>query len=320
MVSIVILHWNNFRCTDFCLASLQNITYSNTEIIVVDNCSTDDSLERLKTKYPACTYLNASDNLGFARGSNIGMRYAFEQKADFVILLNNDVEVTPNFIEALIEPTLTDKNIGLVTPKILYRDKRNLIWHAGGYVNMSKISPVTRGYDEIDKGQYDEIVETQWASGACCLATRALIEKIGYLEERYFFGQEEWDYSTTAINNGFKIIYTPHAVLYHEIGQSSTKSPALYAYQNIYNKFVYASKFLTTPAYIIWCIKYFVHVLLFFPKKDLPNDSADRFYLKTAKRAAFWGIRDFFKGIVITSGRLKDINNKLLAIYKKQEA
>lgn len=317
-VYLVILHWNNFRCTDFCLTSLQNITYSNTEIIVVDNCSTDDSLERLKTKYPACTYLNASDNLGFARGSNIGMRYAFEQKADFVILLNNDVEVIPDFIEMLIEPTLGNKEIGLVTPKIMYRDQRNLIWHVGGYINTNTVSGIARGYDEIDEGQYNEIVETQWASGACCLITKEAIQKIGFLEERYFFGQEEWDYSTTAINNGFKIIYTPKCVVFHEIGQSSTKNPALCSYQNVYNKFVYASKFLPKASFYIWVAKYYVYVLLFFPKKNLPHDKPDHFYLKTAKRAALWGIRDFFKNIKITANRLKEINEKLLVIYKKK--
>jgi len=319
MVYIVVLHWNNYRCTDFCLQYLAQITYTLHKIVVVDNCSTDGSFERLKLKYTSCIYINNSENLGFARGTNVGLKYAYEQGADYFILLNNDVEVEPDFIEHLIEPILSLPNVGLVTPKILYRDNREVIWHAGGHIKHSTITGVSRGYDEFDIGQYDEIIETQWASGACCLIKRDAINKIGFLEERYFFGQEEWDYSTTAMRNNFKIIYTHKAVVYHEIAKSTIKSPGLSAYQNIFNKCVYASKFLSKFQFLIWVLVYYLYLIFFFPPRNLPHTSYTSFYLRSAKLAALWGIRDFFRGKKITADRIVIINKRLELKYKTND-
>lgn len=315
MVYIVILNYNNFRCTDFCLDSLRHISFKNVKTILVDNNSTDGSFEKLIGKYKEVIPINSSENCGFARGTNLGMKYAYENNAEYIILLNNDIEVTSDFIQELIKPTLNDSNVGLVTPKILYREQPNLIWHAGGNINKSTISPVARGYDEIDNGQYDFIDETQWASGACCLITRKLVDKIGFLNEAYFFGQEEWDYSSSAIEAGFKIVYNHKSKVYHEIGQSSVKNPALYAYQNIYNKFVYADKFLNRFQFYYWAFKYINYLILFFPKKNLPHSPYDDFYKAKAKKAALMGVRDYFKGVYINAELLEKINNKLKKEY-----
>jgi GT2 family glycosyltransferase len=313
---IIILHWNNFRCTDFCLEYLLNVEYNPIKVVVVDNGSTDNSVEQLKKKYSFPHFISLNENLGFARGTNIGIKFAYENNADFIVLLNNDVEVSTNLFQNLLEPVLLNEKVGMVTPKIYYRDNRKLIWHAGGDINHNTITAIASGYDEIDDGQYDKVKETNWASGACCLISRDLIDKIGFLEEKYFFGQEEWDYSTSAIRAGFKIVYNPKAIVYHEIAQSSSKSPGLYAYQNVYNKHVYAWKYLSIHNFILWFIKYFIYVLLFFPKKNLANYKPDKFYLKTAKLAALYGIIDFCRSKYIDQKRIKQMNSRLKNIYK----
>lgn len=316
-VYIVVLNYNNFDCTDFCLQSLRAVKYPSIKIILVDNHSSDDSYDRLTRKYPECIGLRSGENLGFARGSNLGLRYAYNKGASHFMLLNNDVEVTPEFMTPMLSALHQNQSVGIVTPKIMYRGDKDLIWHVGGYIDRNKVSPVARGYNEIDKGQYDMAGPTEWASGACCLFSRELLDRIGFLEEKYFFGQEEWDFSTSAINAGFKIWYEPKAVVYHEIGQSSRKSPSLYAYQMIYNKFVYAGKFLPRLRFYWFTLQYTVYLLLFFPRKDLHHSTnSSSFYLVAAKKAALWGVRDYFRSVYITVEHLKGIDDLLFLKYK----
>ncbi len=312
IVYIVILHHNNFRCSDYCLSALREADQSHMKLVLVDNASDDGSYKALLTKYPECIEIRNKENLGFARGTNVGLRWAYNEGAEYFMLLNNDVEVTPGFIAPMLNSLKQNTVVGLVTPKILYRQDRQKIWHAGGFIKLSTITAIARGYDEVDKGQYDNETSTEWASGACCLFSRRLLDTIGFLEERYFFGQEEWDFSTSTIRANFKILYEPRAVVFHEIGQSSRKSPSLYAYQLTYNKFTYARKFLQFFSFYRFTCLYILYILLYFPKKDLHTltNSSD-FYIRTAKRAAFWGVRDFFKNVYITASQLDSIDERL---------
>jgi GT2 family glycosyltransferase len=101
-IYVVILHWNNFRCTDFCLEYLLNVEYNPFKVVVVDNGSSDNSVEQLKQKYSFPHFISLNKNLGFARGTNVGIKFAYENNADFIILLNNDVEVSSKFIQNLL--------------------------------------------------------------------------------------------------------------------------------------------------------------------------------------------------------------------------
>lgn len=318
LVYIVILHYNNFRCTDFCLESLRHVKDVAFKVVLVDNASKDGSFDAILEKYAEVHAIRNRDNLGFARGTNVGLRYALEKGGDYFLLLNNDVEVTPGFLKPMILALQENPDIGIVTSKVLYRQQHDLIWHAGGYIRESSMTGIARGYDEKDVGQYDTPDFTRWASGACCLCTRRLLEKNGLLNEQYFFGQEEWDFSSDAIRSNFLIRYEPASVVYHEIGQSSNKSPSLYAYQLTYNKFTYARKFLSLMAFWAFTTKYVVYLVAAFPKKDLHTaDNSSDFYLATAKRAALWGVRDFFKGVTITANHLANIDQELMRWWKK---
>ncbi len=312
VVYIIVLNYNNFKCSDFCLESLRLVKSPSIKIVLVDNNSSDDSFEKLLISYPECIGIKSSENGGFARGTNLGLRYAYKEGGNYFLLLNNDVEVTSDFLTYMIEGFSHQTKVGAVTPKIYYRGNRNLIWHAGGHINMKRISGIARGYDEMDEGQYNEIIETNWASGACCLITRETLEKVGYLDEHYFFGQEEWDFSSSICRAGYKIIYQPKAVVYHEIAQSSKKSPSLYAYQMTYNKIYYANKYLSPAHFYFFLMAYMLYLWIYFPPRRLhdPSNSSD-FYLMTAKRAAFWGIRDFFRKIFITTSQLTRIDQLL---------
>ena len=130
-VFIVILNWNNWPETVLCLASLADLTFNSIEILVVDNGSTDASVKEIQTRFPRVSCLVNEENLGFGRGNNVGLKAALQKGADYILLLNNDTEVAPDLIERLLE-AFTQPEVGLVGPRILYKDPPDMIWSEGG--------------------------------------------------------------------------------------------------------------------------------------------------------------------------------------------
>ncbi|MGP8012425.1 MAG: glycosyltransferase family 2 protein, partial [Halobacteriota archaeon] len=138
-VAIVVLNWNGKRDTVECLASLNEIDYSNYEILLVDNGSTDGSQKYFRAQYPEIELIENEMNLGFAEGNNVGIRHAMNGRADYVLLLNNDTFVHPKFLSELVRVAEGGSRIGFVGPKIYYqewRGQRDVIAFAGGCVNL----------------------------------------------------------------------------------------------------------------------------------------------------------------------------------------
>lgn len=268
LVHIVVLHWRNYERTRAALASLENLTYANYRVLVVDNFSADGSLEQLQAEFPAFDFLRNESNLGFSRGCNRGIRVAHAAGADYVLLLNNDMEVDSDFLEAAVQAAQSDENIGLVTGKILFGDRRNVIWQAGGKIDRIRIQGRARAWNELDVGQCDEVCETFWASGAMLLIPRRTIEKIGPLPEEYFFGVEEWDYSTAVLAAGLKIVYVPTFKGYHYAGGNyKAGDPVLIVYNGIRNKLIFAEKYLSTPVWFLWKLIFRGYLVLGWPRK-----------------------------------------------------
>ncbi len=134
-VNIFVLNWNGRDLTLDCLASLEKVTYSNANVIVIDNGSTDDSVVSIKEQYPETDIIEFPTNLGFAGGNNAGFQSTAD-KADYTIFLNNDTIVDSNFVEPLINELETKSNTKQTAPKIYYADKPETIWFAGGKVNL----------------------------------------------------------------------------------------------------------------------------------------------------------------------------------------
>lgn len=134
-VNIFVLNWNGRDLTLDCLASLEKVTYSNANVIVIDNGSTDDSVFSIKEQYPETDIIELPTNLGFAGGNNAGFR-STANKADYTIFLNNDTIVDPYFVEPLINELESKSNTKQTAPKIYYADKPETIWFAGGKVNL----------------------------------------------------------------------------------------------------------------------------------------------------------------------------------------
>ncbi|MDF2505028.1 glycosyltransferase family 2 protein, partial [Clostridium sp.] len=190
-VFIVILNFNSFKDTKECLLSLQKLEYSNYEIIVVDNSSTDGSYEKLRTEFNTYNIIKSNENLGYANGNNIGIKYALENKADYICVLNNDVIVEDDFLDKIIKVMEDDKDIGLAGPCICKYHDKNIIQAMGANINL--YNGLTQGkyknYKYSDIPQKD--IQVDYLGGACFVCRREVFEKIGFIPENYFLFFEE---------------------------------------------------------------------------------------------------------------------------------
>jgi hypothetical protein len=217
MVSLVIVTSNNKRILTECLYSVNSVEYSNLEVIVVDNGSSDGTSSLISEKFPRVRIIRSERNLGYAAGNNLGIRNA---RGSYIILLNDDTMVEPQFITRLVEAMEIEPRAALGSCKI-YGMKGKRLQYAGGFIgNMGY--PLMRGFGEEDKGQYNNVTEVEWASGACMIIRRKLLDEIGYLDDSFYFYYEDTDLSFRARKAGYKVIYIPTAVIRHQ-GAATTR-------------------------------------------------------------------------------------------------
>ncbi len=211
-VAIILVNWNGLEHTSKCIASLKEVTYANVQIIVVDNGSNEAEVMSLR-EIQGIILIENEKNLGFTGGNNVGIKYAYEEGFDLIMLLNNDTTVDSGFVEPLIAGF--GGSVGAVQPKISSMADPNQIWNAGGTMNRYIGLPITIGAGEKDTGQFDEIREIDWITGCCLLFSREMVEKVGYLDNTYFILFEDADWSIRARKAGFKLLYLPQSRIYH---------------------------------------------------------------------------------------------------------
>lgn len=249
-VSIIVLNWNTYELTSECLESLQEITYPNYEVILVDNASGDGSGQRLAQEFPQAMFIQNEANLGFSRGCNVGIRRALTHESDYVLLLNSDSVVEKDFLEPAVELAERDDRIGLVSGKIYLKDKPGYVWYAGGNVTPLR-GVVVYGWLQKDMGSFDEPRSVGFSTGAMMLIKRSVLENVGLLPEEYFFGTEEWDYSLTVRRAGYKLYYAPQSVIHHKADGSHRNLSAKYLYCSYRCTLIFHEKFLPAPIFHI---------------------------------------------------------------------
>ena len=218
---IIIVNWNGKEVLLACLESLSTIAYANHRVVVVDNGSSDDSVNAVRNTFPDVVVLEMRQNLRFAGGNNAGMRYALEHGAEFLMLLNNDTTVDAQFLSRMVACLESDAHIGMVAPKIYYHDRPDVLWFAGGRLSLWTGSMSHIGIRERDTGQYDHRQEIQYATGCCILVTRTVVEHVGLLDESYHMYTEDADWSMRVRNAGYSIVYEPAARVWHKISVSA---------------------------------------------------------------------------------------------------
>jgi GT2 family glycosyltransferase len=223
-VCIVVLTWNNYELTRDCLYSVRKLDYSNFEVILVDNGSGDGSPERLAAEFPEVRLIQNDKNLGFPAGNNVAIRDAIQRNPDYFLLLNNDTLVAPDFLSKLVRVTESDQRIGIVNPKILYFEPSDRIWFAGGYFKPWWSTGKVRGVNRRDMGKYDDTREISFVTGCAFLIKTAVVRQIGLLDELFFLGFEDLDWTVRALRAGFRAFYVGSAVIWHKSSYDTKKN------------------------------------------------------------------------------------------------
>lgn len=212
-IGIIVLNYNGERCLLPCLKSLDQLEYSPKEIIVVDNNSTDGSLEEAEKEFPHFVFVRNSKNQGFAKGMNIGMKEALARGAEWCWLFNYDALSHSQTLDKLISVTQENLRAGLLSPMI-YETDSDKIWFAKGRIDFWRMRTVhTRPTkQELAAKTY----KSEFLTGCALLIKKELIEKIGFLDESFFLYYEDADYSLRAAQVGFDCLVVREAKVLHK--------------------------------------------------------------------------------------------------------
>lgn len=224
LISIIIVNWNGENVIRDCLDSIVTQIYKNIEVIVVDNNSTDASKEIINKSFKKVKLIENKENVGFAEGNNIGSKYA---KGEYILLLNNDTIVTKDFLTKLFNVIDSDDSIGVVQPKILYRQKvafkKEAINSIGAFFTATGFLYYPGYLKNPDLEIYNKQREIFSAYGACMLIRSSIIKNTGLFDPDFFVYFEETDFCFKVLLQGKKIIYVPNSVIYHKGGISARK-------------------------------------------------------------------------------------------------
>ena len=225
-ISVVVLNWNGRQFLDDCLLSLRRQTFRDFETIVVDNGSTDGSVAYVSSRFPEVTIEALADNVGFVRGNLAGYQRA---AGDSIVLLNNDTESHPRFLEEIHRATELFPQAGSFASKMLYFEERNRVDNCGSELTAAGTS-IDLGRDELDGPAY---AEYRWVFGGCGGAIgyrRKMLDDVGFLDADLFMGYEDLDLSFRAQLRGYPCVFVPGAMVFHHYHATVRRSPAKYVF------------------------------------------------------------------------------------------
>lgn len=240
LVTIIILNWNGSNDTLACLHSLAVLDYPSYEVIVIDNGSTDNSIAAIRASYPHLTLIETRTNLGFVGGNNLGLEYAHKMGVDYALLLNNDTEVAPDFLQKLVDAAETDPAVGIVGPMIYYFDTPKVIWSAGGEVDWQYGNTRMIGIGEIDYGQFDGSTRpVDFITGCAFLIKISVYEQMGGLDPRFFAYYEEVEWCVRISRAGYRILFVPQSKVWHKISPLARESSPQVHYYMTRNRLLF---------------------------------------------------------------------------------
>ena len=296
-VSIIIINYNGKKYLEKCLKFLETIEYENYEIILVDNNSTDDSVEFVKNSYPSIIIIKLDNNYGFAEPNNIGAKNA---KGNFLLFLNNDTEVTPNFVTELVKAAKTDKQIAIC---------QSLLLKPNGEIDSSGDFLDTLGRAYSSKIKPKSIKEILSARGASMLVKREIFENLGGFDKEYFASFEDVDLGWRCWIAGYKVIVVPSSIVYHSGGQTIKELSSVMSFHGVKNtlllrlvnfEFSYAIKSTLMLFFVSFMRKLFGISVVKDPEQGPPLPS-----FKIISRGIFW----IFKNSRYIIAKRKKINS-----------
>jgi len=252
-VTIVVLNWNGCADTLDCLDSLARLSTEEFRVIVADNGSCDGSVKTIRRAHPHIELLENGANLGFAAGNNTAINRAIDAGAEYIFLLNNDTIVDPGIVDAFLDAAQRMPQAGVFGAKIYYHTEPQRLWYAGGCWDAKTLSFNEYGAGEIDRGQYDQLTETDWVIGCAMFVRSEVFRKVGLLEPRFFLNNEEVDFCSRARRAGYTCAYVPQAKLWHKVSASfGGEDSPLKVYFSARNRLLWAQR--NAPAGVRWRI------------------------------------------------------------------
>ena len=263
--AVAILNWNGLSLLTKFLPSVVNNTPNDIDIYVIDNGSTDNSIDFINTNFSSITTIALDKNYGFAQGYNLGLE---KIDAEIICILNNDVEVTPNWTDPVLELFKLEKNTAIIQPKLLNYNKKEMFDYAGaagGFLDKFGY-PYCRGrvYNriEIDNGQYDDIKEIFWACGACFFIRKEVFDLANGFDNKFWAHMEEIDLCWRTQNLGYKVKYISKSKVYHQnagtLGQNSPKK----TYLDFRNQLYMLTKNYKDNLFILLFFKFFIDLIV----------------------------------------------------------
>lgn len=288
-VFIILVNYNGAKDTLECVESIRKNDYDNIYTIIVDNNSKDIGVLKSKlSKANDVTIISLKENFGFAKANNIGIEKALNNKADYVLLLNNDTVIEDTLVSKLVRNSQSHGDCVCV-PKMYYYSEKNRIWYGGGEINRFTGNAKHSYMNELDNKNMNLSYVT-FATGCCILIPRNVIDKVGMLSCEYFMYCEDTDYCIRILLNDFKILFVPEAHLWHKVSKSTGGSTSPFSnYYITRNRLIYVKKYKN---FFFFTAKYFSIL-----SRYLRKFQARMKYNKELYFAFKYGIDDFKNGI-----------------------
>lgn len=274
-VAIILVNWNGYAMTKDCIVSIMENCSSPYQIVVVDNGSTDGSVEKLRHAFPELHLIASPENLGFTGGNNLGLEWAMKQGFDYSFLLNNDTFVGPGFLEPLLDYMDAHPQTGAVQPRICFAPDRKIIWNAGtAYYPWLGIT-TTKGFNQSDGPKFAESMPLDWITGCAFFIRNQVLKQIGLFDPAFFTYYEDVDLSFRILQAGYALHYIPESHIYHIAGMSGKsiakgKEGFLHAsvhYHNVRNRIWIWRRYAKPwhwPTILAYHFFYFGAMLLYF--------------------------------------------------------
>ncbi len=301
-VVIFVLNWNRKNDTLECLHSLFQLKHANYNLIVIDNASTDGSVEAIKKRYPEIFVIKNDTNLGYAGGNNVGMRYCLVSKAQYFVILNNDTILHPLFLDALVDAAERNLDGGIFGAKALSYSEPDKIWSTGAtfsteVMDFVNIREKDMSLSSMEKCEEERAEEIDIAVGYAMLLRTEMLRNIGLFDEDFYLMHEESDLCFRARDSGYKIYHVPNAILWHKgsVSFGGDESP-LHQYFWSRNRLLWGKKHL----------RFLMRTRLFFyVLKDLLVDLKPNQRLMVKGRKIHWGLLTYWKVLRQRTPRIK---------------
>ncbi len=288
LVSIITINYDHPEVTCELLSSLRKITYPNVEVIVVDNASPHDDPACIKEQFPEIIFIQSKENLGFAGGNNLGIRVS---KGKYILLLNNDTEVDPGFLEPLVTKMEANPKIGAVSPKIKYFHSPDTLQFTG----ITEFNPYTirnrgLGFGVKDTGQFEQDALTAYCHGAAMIIPAKVMQEVGLMAECYFLYYEEHDFGARIRRAGYQLWYVHNSLVLHKESVSTGKLSPLKTYYMNRSRLIFLRRNISGPTFFIAVL---YQMMIAMPKNALTfllKGAPEHF--KAYQRAVTWNLKD----------------------------